>query len=154
MIALFLASTWIPNRTLVLFSIQSDLISFWNLMVQSPAIFFSNTSVFGAAFTLLVIVLSGLNMAMLLYYLRRKIILEKNAGTGVVGIVVGLMGVGCVSCGSVILSSVIGFAATARIIGVLPFGGLEFGVVGILLLLFSIIQLSKKIINPAVCRIN
>lgn len=70
-------------------------------------------------------------MSLLIYYFQKRFRLEKTAGMSTVGMLSGLLGVGCASCGSVIISSLIGFGATASVIGVLPLRGQEFGLLGV-----------------------
>lgn len=90
----------------------------------------------------------------MIFYLRRRISLEKNTGVGWIGMILGFLGVGCTSCGSLVLSSIFGLAATASFIGILPFRGLEFGILGALLLLFSTYLIVKKIQNPLLCQVD
>lgn len=68
-----------------------------------------------------------------------------EAGIGVLGLLVGFLGIGCSVCGSIILSSIFGLTTTTVLVSFLPFGGLEFGGVGIFLLLLSIYFIAVKI---------
>ena len=83
--------------------------------------------------------------------MKRKM---NNQIKGVIGIIVGFLGVGCASCGSLILSSIFGLSVTASFIGFLPFKGLELGILGIVILLISIYLVAKKIQDPLMCKIN
>jgi len=67
------------------------------------------------------------------------------------GAIVGLVGVGCASCGSVILSSVFGFTVAAGILTFLPFKGLEFSFVSLIFLGMSIVWLGRKISRGIAC---
>lgn len=151
--ALFLAVTWLPNRALLAFALSSETISFWRLIWQSPQFFVVNETGASAGVALAVIALSAINASMLAYYLARRVRSERGAGVGIAGTVVGLLGIGCTACGSIILSSVFGFGAAAGFLGFLPLGGLELGAVGIFALIFSIRLLSRRIQNPDVCAI-
>lgn len=101
---------------------------------------------------LVMAILTGVNMALLTHYLRTRITADRQLGIGLLGVVVGLLGLGCLSCGSIIIASLIGVAASTAFLGVLPLHGLEFGLSGIGLIVLSIYLLAQKIPNPLVCR--
>jgi hypothetical protein len=151
---LFLFVAWLPNRDLLVLSLSSDIVSFWRLLLQSHRFFATNVTFVSAAITVIVIMLSGINISMLAYYLRRRIETERKSGLGVSGTLVGLVGVGCAACGSVILSSIFGLSAAAGFLGFFPFRGIELGAIGAVMLVVSIVLLGKKIINPAQCKIT
>jgi len=71
-----------------------------------------------------------------------------------VGVTASMLGVGCASCGSVVLTSLIGFGSATVIVGSLPFRGQEFGFIGIVILMFAISFTLKKINQPYVCAIE
>ena len=73
---------------------------------------------------------------------------------GLGGIIAGFIGVGCAACGSVILSSIFGIGATAGFIGFLPLKGQEFSLLAVGILGFSNFMISKKILDPAICKID
>ena len=130
------------------FYIRSGVISkTWNF-------FGENSTVWSKYLLVIVSVLSGINISMFLFYLKRRIKLERSLGTGFFGTIVGLLGIGCASCGSIFLSSIFGYAAVTSFLGILPFQGQEIGVVGILLLLISIYLIANKIQNPNSCKIS
>lgn len=153
-LALFLFSAWFPNRQLLRFAASSEVISFWKLIWQSPQFFVINATLFSASLALGVIVLSGVNIAMLVFYLVRKVQSDHTAGAGLAGTLVGLLGVGCAACGSVILTSLFGLGAASGFLGLLPFNGIEFGILGIAALIASIAFLAQKIQNPDMCAIS
>ncbi|MBI1961542.1 MAG: hypothetical protein HYS45_02480 [Parcubacteria group bacterium] len=152
-VALFVFVAWLPNRELLAFALSSETLSFWRLVWQSPQFFAANETRTSAFIALAVIILSATNIAMLAYYLKWRIRTQRGMGVGIAGIMVGLLGVGCAACGSIILSSIFGLGAAASFLGVLPFGGLEFGAAGILALLFSIRLLGRRIQNPDQCAV-
>lgn len=80
--------------------------------------------------------------------------MSRAAGTGLVGIIVGFLGVGCSACGSLILSSLFGLAGAAVVVKILPFNGYEIGFVSIVLLAVSIYLLVAHLQNPFICQIN
>ncbi|PLX24512.1 hypothetical protein C0580_05030 [Candidatus Parcubacteria bacterium] len=116
--------------------------------------FIANSTVWTLSMTILISILSGINFSMLIFYLKRRISKEKKFGVGFGGMLIGLLGVGCASCGSIILSSIFGFTAATGFLGILPFKGFELGIVGVVLLALSIYFLSRKIENPLLCKIE
>lgn len=149
LLALFIA-IWLPNLELLkivlftdTFSARSNaailFASFWNIQTSFQA--------FARIVTLLVSALFGANMALLVWLLKRRYALGREAGASVFGTVLGLIGVGCASCGSVIAAALVGTAFVAM----MPLRGLEFGLLGILVLMFSAYLTAKAIVRPAVC---
>lgn len=97
--------------------------------------------------------LAGISISLLVYYTAKHLRLNLESGMSLTGVILSFIGVGCASCGSVFLSSIIGFSATAAFIGFLPLNGKEIGLVSLALLLWSIYIVSKKIQKPLVCEI-
>ena len=144
------AAIWITNLPLlgeVLFGDAFPFASRLEILATSFGAIESNFHVFSRTVTILIVTLFGVNTAMALHYLKGRFALDRSAGTGFVGTVFGMLGVGCASCGSIIASSVLGTA----VVGILPFRGLEFGLIGILILSFSIYLTAKRISEPEVC---
>lgn len=153
-LALLLSATWIPNLTLLKYAYTSESLSVWNLLGASPAYFLANTVGLRAGLVVLVALLSGIDAALVVFYFRRRIQKNLAGGAGILGAIVGMAGVGCAACGSILLSSFFGFGATAAIVGALPFGGAEFAVVGVAVLVIAIYTVARKIANPDACRMR
>src|SRR3989338_7478359 len=154
---LLLLAIWLPNISFLKHVVVSESYSFANKV----SIFWSYFGFWGTNFTpltrafiLIVAILSGSNVALLVYYLKHRIKLERSAGIGILGVFTGLLGIGCASCGSVLLASFIGLSAAAAFTGFLPLMGIEFSIIGVLILLISIYLVAKKIQNPLVCKIK
>jgi uncharacterized membrane-anchored protein len=112
---------------------------------------------YGIINILLLAVLFGVNIALLTYYIRRR--QEASRSThlqlaSVVGFVSSIFGIGCAACGSVIVTGVLSVFGASGLLLLLPFGGAEFGVLGLVLLLVSIYYLIKRINDPIVCPLN
>lgn len=148
-----LVAILIPSYSIIKFFWGSSMPIF-NLIKLAIDFFISNSTNLTRTFVLIISILSGLNFSMLVFYLKKRISLQKNIGTGFLGMIAGILGIGCASCGSIILSSIFGLTAATNFLRVLPFNGLEFGIVGILLLLLSIYFLSTKIQNPLICKVD
>lgn len=104
--------------------------------------------------TATIALLFGISTGLLVYYFRSRAALYRGTGVSMVGMMSGLLGIGCTACGSVLLSSFLGFSATTAFLGWLPLRGLEFSLLAIFMLLLSIYLVSKKIANPANCKIK
>jgi len=124
-----------------------------SILIASLGAIKTNFTFASRATTILVALLTGVNLALLTYHVRQRIGMGMAGGSGVLGTVAGLIGIGCASCGSVILSSIFGVAATSGFIGIFPLKGVEFGILGILLLLWANKRLLEKIAQPGVCKI-
>lgn len=104
----------------------------------------------GGAVTLGLALLSGVNFALIERYMRRQVRLHQAAGASVIGVLVGLLGVGCAACGSALFASLLG---TGGALAVLPLRGQEFSWVGIVLVIISTFSLARKLVEPEACAI-
>jgi len=105
------------------------------LIIASPMI--SSISSF---ITLIIIsLLSGIVMTFSLYLIKRQI--KQGVNVGIAGTIIGILAPACPSCALGLL----GIMSMGGLIAVLPFKGLEFGLLGIVLLAISVVYLSKKI---------
>ena len=113
----------------------------------------TNYTIISATYLVLVAVLFGINISLLVFYLKKKQSFGKGHFhvTSVSGLVSGILGIGCAACGSVILTSVLGVTAAGSFFSFFPFHGAEFAAVGVLLLLLSIYYLLKEISKSNVC---
>lgn len=156
-ILFFMVAMLVPGLSAVKFAWTYSPDSLWakiKALVIVWKFFEANSTIWSRWLVLIVALLGGINFSLLIFYLRRRIRLEKSVGTGLVGMIIGLLGIGCASCGSVILSSIFGFTLATAFLGSLPFRGKEIGIFGILLLLLSIYLIAQKIQNPASCKIK
>lgn len=154
-LVVLLFSIWLPNLELVGKTILSSKLDFEEKLLflfSSLAMLKSNFSLFSASLTILISILFGINVVLIVSYfrIRKQIANQKILGTSFLGIFSGFLGIGCAACGSVILSSILGTAATFGFIAKLPFRGQEFGILAVFLLLFSILTILKRI-NNAQC---
>ncbi len=148
-----LVASWLPNRALLRYILGSGAFS----LADKLSFLFSlkgltiNATKLSLSLLISTAILFGINIALLSYYLKKRASLERAAGASTLGILGSLMGVGCASCGSVILASLFGFAASATVTGALPFKGLEFSAAGLFLVAFSTYFVARKIARPLVC---
>jgi len=157
-VVVFAFAVWLPNISLIVKVMGHPGISFsqkLNLPISLLSSIVTNFTPLSASYTIAVAVLFGVNLAMMVYYLRRKIdeVAQSGITTGFFGIVSGVVGMGCAACGSFLLTSILSLFGASWILSFLPLGGGEFGVLGVILLSVSIYLIAKQIQNPAVCKI-
>jgi len=155
-VAILVLAIWLPNISLIWETVWSPSYEFGQkvaILWSSLGAIMTNFTALSRTFTILLAALTGMNIALFVYYLKSRLRLEREAGTSLLGMFFGLVGVGCASCGSVILSSIFGLGATASFIGLFPLDGAEFGLLGIIILLWANLSLVKKIQQPATCKI-
>jgi hypothetical protein len=147
-------AAWLPNLHLITRTMTSLTMTLWqktNLLTSLLGSLQTNFTPLSRVVTIISAILTGILASLLSYYVRRAVQTQRSMGTSFVGVAFSLLGVGCASCGSVILTSLIGFGSTTALIGILPLGGQEFGFLGISILLLSINYTMKKINDPLVC---
>lgn len=113
-----------------------------------------NNSTGSLAILLVTALLVGINVALMTFLIKQRMATLPTKVTGLLGTFLGLIGVGCASCGSVALSAVLGFSATASLTSVLPWRGTELRFLAIGMLLISIVLTSKKITTPVTCSVK
>ncbi len=153
--AFILFEMWLANYSLILFVYRHNAFLWYDkisILGSAIKIVMVDFTVGTQLLMYLIALLVGLNFTLLIYYLKQRIALQSAAGTSVFGIALSILGVGCTSCGSVILSSLFGFAVTTKILTILPLRGKEFSLLAIGTLLVSIYLTAQKIVNPLVCK--
>jgi len=154
----FTFSVFLPNFPLV----WDVLFTFTNPISERVSLIFSlyggiqtNFTFVSATYTILIAILLGINTALMVYLIRQrqKASVAGVATVGVGGLVSGLFGVGCAACGTFILSSLLGLFGASWVLTKLPFGGEEFGILGVLLLGYTTYALYIKIREPLVCSV-
>lgn len=155
----FLFSVWLPNIRLitgVLFLFEIPATQKIALLTSLASSINTNFTTISAGYTVLISVLFGVNFAMMLFFLRRRIKEVRNTGVavGILGTISGVLGVGCAACGSLLLVNVLSLVGATSVLTSLPLRGGEFGILGVILLLISLVLISRHIQNPAVCRIT
>lgn len=155
----FVFAVWLPNLKLIfgiVFSSAVTLPQKVKFLVSTLGAIKTNFTVFWASYTVIIAILFGVNVSMFIYYLKNKqeVWRNKNAAAGLGGAASGILGIGCSTCGTFVLSYLLAFIGAGWIISFLPLGGQEFGLLGIGLLGFSIYLITKKIKELAACVIK
>ncbi len=151
---IFAIATWLPNSRLLwaLWSDSSislvDKVLFPLRLLQSIT---TNFTAVSASYTILIALIAGINASLAVYLMRTRVLTGGSVVAGLSGLFTGSLGVGCASCGSLILTSFIGTAVGIGILAFLPLGGSEFGIAGVVLLSISTYLLAKQITKPLAC---
>jgi hypothetical protein len=154
----FVLAVWLPNIRLVAGIVSSPDVPFSSKLELPLSLLGSITTNFtllSASYTIAIAILFGIYIAMTIYFLKRRIkeVGQSGIATGFLGIGSSVLGVGCAACGSFLLTSILSLVGAPGALAILPLGGSEFGIIGVILLVISIYITSKQIENPAVCKI-
>ncbi len=157
-VVVFAFAVWLPNISLIVKIMGHREIPFTqklDLPINLLGSIATNFTLLSALYTIAIAILFGINLAMIIYFLGRRITEVKQNGivTGFLGLASGVIGIGCVACGSLVLSSILSLFGATWILSFMPFAGGEFGILGIILLLTSIYIIAKRIDNPLICKI-
>ncbi len=155
----FVFATWLPNIPLIIRIMGHPRMSFSDkleLPLNLIGSIATNFTLLSASYTVATAILFGMNVAMIFYFLRRRIdgIERARFGIGFFGITSGVSGMGCAACGSLFLTSIFSLAGASGILAFLPLGGGEFGILAVVLLAVSLHLTAKQIQHPAVCKTN
>lgn len=153
MLVLFTAIAFIPNLGVLGQVFASSVpvtqkLMFMFTLLGSPA---ANATAIGFITILISIFLSGIVIALGVYAFRKRAQNVGAMGVSGAGMVSAFIGIGCASCGSLLLTALIPFLGIGAFVSILPFGGAEFSVLGIALLLVSAYLLLKQIAKPMTC---
>lgn len=153
----FAMAVWMPNLGLIA-QIITDTNATVSQKISFPLAFIgsirTNFTLLSALYTVAIPILFGVNAAMMIYYLKRRVVAASGIGmnVGFFGMASGILGIGCAACGSFILTSILsGFGAMGALF-LLPLRGGEFGILGVILLTVSITLVAHQIQNPLVCK--
>jgi hypothetical protein len=156
-VAAFLFAVWFPNLELIgeIFG-TPDVPAAIKLQIMLSLLggIVTNFSPLSAGYTVAIAVLFGINTAMIVYLLKQKraVAAGQNIAIGSGGVASGAIGIGCAACGSLVFSTVLSSFGAAGALALLPLQGEEFGILGVVLLLVSIVFMSRKIAAPVSCQ--
>jgi small-conductance mechanosensitive channel len=154
---IFTGAVWLPNIGLItsVLGSSASLVDKLTLLGSLYRSIGTNFTIVSTTYTLLIALLFGIQIALLYYYIHKtktnRASLRRVSGTSLGGLVAGIFGIGCAACGTFILTALLSLVGAGGILAFLPFGGEEFGFLGVGLLLYSIWLLLKKLQAPNVC---
>lgn len=153
-LAVFILAVWMPNLGLIA-ELMSDpnipLLARLEVSFNFLGAIATNFSFLSAGSVAAFALLFGINLAMMSFYIqkRKEMLKASDLVASFGGVGTGVLGIGCVACGSFILSAL----SLTSVAAILPLRGAEFSVLSFGLLGVSIFSLSRKIISPPLCRI-
>ena len=153
-IILIVFATWLPNYQLVTGTLTNSSMTLGqktNLLIALVGSFNTNFTLFSQLAILITATLTGFQFSLMVYYLKQSARLHRSMGLSSTGVIAGMIGIGCASCGSVILVSILGITTATSLLSILPFRGTEFSLLGMALLLVAIIMTTNKINQPISC---
>lgn len=156
-VAVILIAIWLPNLNFLRHVVTTPNYTVEDrtaILLTSFGTLQTNFSPLSRWTIIIVALLTGVNVALFAHYVQTRRILERSAGVTALGTLLGMLGVGCAACGSVIVSSLLGVSATAALVGALPLRGVEFGFVGMAVLFYANYALAKKIRAPLACDLS
>ena len=160
-LATFVLTTWLGNLGLVWQIATSQ----WLPMADKAKILLAligsistNFTAFSAACASIA-VLFGMNIAVITYVFREHRRQRSQSGqivtaTSLGGLVSGLFGIGCAACGTFVLGPALAIFGAGTLVTALPFGGEEFGALGVGLLSLSLIMSTRRIGQPIICQVT
>lgn len=116
----------------------------WNVILS----FFTENAIPGVLYTLSIVALLSLNITFFVFFFRSLYVgvgFWKTIGSGFGGGILGILGGGCAACGTFVISYLLSLVGAQWIIFALPLEGKEFGLLGIIMLIFSLGVISKRI---------
>lgn len=146
----------LPNSALIgevlsstTFAVPDKITFIWSLLGMIE----TNFTIASASYTTIIAALFGINLALLVYYIRERQGAFSNQGgmLGVGGLLSGILGIGCAACGTFVLSALVSVLGLGWLITLLPFGGQEFGYLGVVLTGYAVYWTARKIDEPLVC---
>jgi hypothetical protein len=158
-IIVFTTAVWLPNISLILVVIQkATILEVTSLLWSFYGAIGTNFTLISASYTIAIAILFGINISLLVYYIRKAQggvrSMKSSGAAGIGGLVSGVFGIGCAACGTFILTPLLALFGATGLFSLLPFGGEEFGFIGVGLLVYSIYAVTKKINSPMVCDIT
>ncbi|MDP3735147.1 MAG: hypothetical protein Q8R39_01830 [bacterium] len=152
----FLLAVWLPNIGLIadiFISSHAPLSRKLTIALSLLGSIFTNFTLFSAGYTIAIAMLFGANVTMIVYFLKRtrRRLQGQEIAAGTLGVASGALGIGCAACGSFLLSTVLSAVGAAGALAILPLHGGEFGILGVVLLVFSLVIIAKKIASPLIC---
>ena len=155
-LAVFTFAVLLPNFTLLSQILPSQSIELSDKVSLIFSLFESiqtNFTAVSATYTILIAILFGMNVSLFTYFVRKQktVIKGTNSVAGIGGLVSGMFGIGCAACGTFILTWVLGLIGAVGLISFLPLRGGEFGILGVVLLVYAVVATAKKISKPQVC---
>ena len=157
-LVVFTLALWLPNTRLIIdifTSSSSPLLDKLKFLFSLYGSIATNFTIVSATYTILIAILFGISMSLMTYYIKKRRTLGRSdAALSLGGLVSGVFGIGCAACGTFLLTSFLALFGATSVLAFLPFGGEEFGFIGVGLLAYSVYAITNKISEPIVCSVE
>jgi len=144
----------LPNFRLIAQVVGSEAFTFGGKATFLMSVIGSYTTNFDVPSQIIIALtalFAGLNAALFVILFRqRSQVMGGSMFSMGGGTLAGMFGIGCASCGSIVLTSILPIFGISAV-GVLPFGGVEFGVLGVGVLAYAAKRTVRHIQAPLVC---
>jgi hypothetical protein len=149
----------IPNFPfLKIFSRQYGVFSYEFLDIFGSYLLgtFFSTTIADSVVLVVLGILTGINIVVFGAFIRRQknLLASRGGALSVTGMLLGLVGAGCASCGTALLAPVLTALGLVGSLSWLPFHGLEISFIGLGLVIFSTWFVLRKMSQPTVCDIS
>lgn len=152
-------TVWLQNLPLIYYIIFSSGASLPTVLALLGNLYLglgTNFTPLAMVTTVLIALLSGVNAGLLALYLKQtqslRTIPTDTSLVQIGAMVSAVFGIGCASCGSIILMAVLLQLGAGGVLFLLPFHGQEFALIAVALLGYAARLLWQKLATPAVCR--
>lgn len=152
----FALTIWLPNISFI-----SRVFENINVSWGDKAIFLfsllgsiaTNFTFVAAVSTVLIALLFGIQISLTIHLFRVRAfsMAGKTTAASAAGVGMGLLGIGCSACGSIILTAILPVIGASGALMLLPLGGGEFGILGVLILALTVFFTARSIMRPVVC---
>lgn len=152
MLAVILILPNVPLLAKIAVLPQTTVLDVVKLALALMGSLFTNFTVSGMLYAVLLPIVFSVNVALAVYYFNR--LRGSSAPIAVgnsAGLIAGIFGIGCASCSSIVAASLLSVLGLSGSLALLPFDGMEFGVIGVALLLLSTFFMIKQLQKPLAC---
>lgn len=111
----------------------------WPIVFSLIKGFHHTMAVYSIFYLVMISLLTGILLSMSYYLIKRQV--SSSAYAGGVGIIMSILAPGCSSCAL----GVLGLLGLGGFLTILPFKGIELGVIGIIAIIISIFIISRKV---------
>lgn len=152
----FALTIWLPSLAFIT-SVLGNTNVFWGdkiiFLFSLLGSITTNFTFLSALGTVLIALLFGVQISLIVYLLRSRslALAGRSAATSGAGMGVGLLGVGCAACGSLVLTAIIPVIGASGVLALLPLRGAEFSLLGAIIIAVSIFFTVRRMTRPAVC---
>ena len=125
----------------------------FNIFNEYVFYFFTSIGAHEQFLTIIFSLLGGLNIVLFIIFFRRqrRLIPKRNFIATLMGIILGSFGVGCLSCGVLLIAPLISFLGLGVYLSDIAVHAVAISYIGIFCIIFSSVYMLKKMSNPQLC---